>query len=410
MDLNKTVVVLLAGGKGQRLEPLTRDRAKPAVPFGGIYRIIDFTLSNCLNSMLKKILVLVQYRSRSLNSHIRDGWSINFNASLGEFVETLPPQFMTGEQWYVGTADAVHQNLFAVEEESPEAVLILSGDHIYKMDYRHMLRTHEDRGADLTVGAVEVPKSQSDQFGILQVDEMSRIVGFQEKPKEDPKTLPGHSDLCLASMGIYVFRPAVMARVLAEDQRDPKSSHDFGKDIIPKLVSTGKVFAFSFIDENRKEAKYWRDVGTIDAFYEANLDLAGVTPLLNLYDNTWPIRTVAVTAPPPKFVFAQAAQEGGRMGVALDSVVSPGCIVSGGRVQNSILSPYVRINSYAQVSDSILFENVNVGRHAKIHRAIIDKDVNIPEAMEIGFDAVEDRKRFLVTESGITVISKGTVI
>jgi glucose-1-phosphate adenylyltransferase len=409
MDLNRTVVVLLAGGKGQRLEPLTRDRAKPAVPFGGIYRIIDFPLSNCLNSMLKKILVLVQYRSRSLNSHIRDGWSVLFNAALGEFVETLPPQFSAGEQWYQGTADAVHQNLFAIEEEGPEAVLILAGDHIYKMDYRHMLRFHEERGADLTVGAVEVPRSQSSHFGILQVDEQARIVGFQEKPK-DPKTIPGQSDLCLASMGIYIFKPDVMSRVLVEDARDPKSSHDFGRDLIPKLVGTGKVFAFSFIDENRKEAKYWRDVGTIDAYYEANLDLAGVTPLLNLYDQSWPIRTVPVVGPPPKFVFAQTEQPGGRMGVALDSVISTGCIVSGGRVQNSILSPFVRINSYCQVADSILFENVNVGRHAKIQRAIIDKDVTIPEGMEIGFDAMEDKKRFMVTESGITVISKGTVI
>jgi glucose-1-phosphate adenylyltransferase len=409
MDLSKTVVVLLAGGKGQRLEPLTRDRAKPAVPFGGIYRIVDFSLSNCLNSMLRKVLVLVQYRSRSLASHIRDGWGMNFNSALGEFIETLPPQFTSGEQWYRGTADAVHQNLFAIQEEGPEAVLILAGDHIYKMDYRHMLRLHEERGADLTVGAVEVPRTESDQFGILQVDDQNRIVGFQEKPK-DGRPIPGNPDVCLASMGIYVFRPDVMIRVLDEDAKDPKSAHDFGKDIIPKLVGAGKVFAFSFIDENRKEAKYWRDVGTIDAYYEANLDLAGVTPLLNLYDASWPIRTAPVVGPPPKFVFAQAEKEGGRMGVAMDSLISPGCIISGGRVQNSVLSPFVRINSYSQVSDSILFENVTVGRRAKIQRAIIDKDVTIPEGMEIGFDRVEDEKRFLVTESGITVISKGTVI
>jgi len=408
MDLNRTVVVLMAGGKGQRLEPLTRDRAKPAVPFGGIYRIIDFTLSNCLNSMLKKVLVLVQYRSRSLNSHIRDGWSMHFNSGLGEFVEALPPQPAVGEQWYVGTADAVHQNQFAVDEEGPEAVLILAGDHIYKMDYRHMLRLHEDRGADLTVGAVEVPRGEASNFGILQVDESGRIVGFQEKPKA-PRTVPGQPETCLASMGIYVFRPDVMKRVLEEDARDAKSTHDFGKDIIPKLVGTGKVFAFSFIDENKKEAKYWRDVGTIEAYYAANLDLIGVTPQLNLYDMTWPIRTAPVVGPPPKFVFAQD-QPGGRLGMALDSLVSPGCIVSGGRVQTSVLSPFVRINSYSQVTESILFENVNVGRHAKIRRAIIDKDVTIPEGMEIGFDAVEDRRRFLVTETGITVISKGTVI
>lgn len=408
MDPSRTVVVLLAGGKGQRLEPLTRDRAKPAVPFGGIYRIVDFTLSNCLNSDLRKVLVLVQYRSRSLNSHIRDAWQVNFNPALGEFLETLPPQHAAGEQWYVGTADAVYQNQFAVDEEDPEAVLVLAGDHIYKMDYRHMLRFHEERGADLTVGAVEVVRSESSSFGILQVDPNNRITGFQEKPK-DGVTIPGQPGLCLASMGIYVFKPDVMARVLEEDAKNPESSHDFGKDIIPKLVPSGRVFAFSFIDENRKEAKYWRDVGTIDAYYAANMDLISVTPMLNLYDQGWPVRTAVTMAPPPKFVFAQE-YPGGRLGLALDSLVSPGCIVSGGRVQNSILSPFVRINSYSQVQDSIIFENVNVGRHARIRRAIIDKDVNIPEGMEIGFNADEDRKRFLVTESGITVISKRTVI
>ena len=408
MDLTRVITVMLAGGRGQRLEPLTRDRAKPAVPFGGIYRIVDFALSNCLNSGLSKVLTLVQYRSRSLNEHIRDGWSVYFNPARGEFIEPLPPQQWLGEQWYVGTADAVHQNLFAVQEESPVAVLILAGDHIYKMDYRHMLRQHEETGADLTVGAVEVPIADASNFGILQVDSRSRIIGFQEKPQE-AQPIPSNPNLGLASMGIYVFRPEVMYELLEEDAADKSSAHDFGKNIIPKMVGNRSVYAFSFIDENKKEAKYWRDVGTLDAYYDANMDLISVSPLLNLYDRSWPIFTVPTHAPPPKFVFAQP-EPGGRLGVAIDSLVSPGCIVSGGRVQNSILAPYVRINSYSQVGESILFEGVNVGRHAKVRHAIIDKDVTIPEGMEIGYNLEEDRKKFTVSDGGIVVISKRMVL
>jgi glucose-1-phosphate adenylyltransferase len=407
MDLNKVAAVILAGGKGQRLEPLTRDRAKPAVPFGGIYRIIDFALSNCVNAGLKKISVLVQYRSRSLNRHIRDGWQIMFNPAVGEYLETLPPQYHAGDS-YLGTADAVYQNLFAVREDEPEAILILAGDHIYKMDYRHILKFHTEKGADATVAAVEVRRSEAaGQFGVLQVDEQSRIIGFEEKP-HDPKPLPNNPDLCLGSMGIYVFKPSVLYKLLEDDARDPKSSHDFGKNIIPKMVGAHPIFAFSFIDENKKEAKYWRDVGTIEAYYAANLDLVQVTPELNLYDNEWLIRTMPITAPPPKFVFAQA--EPGRVGVALDSMVSPGCIVSGGRVERSVLSPFCRINSYSLVTDSILFENVSVGRHSKLHRTIVDKDVVIPEGMQIGYFPDEDKKRFTVTETGIVVISKRTVL
>jgi glucose-1-phosphate adenylyltransferase len=407
MDLNKVAAVILAGGKGQRLEPLTRDRAKPAVPFGGIYRIIDFALSNCVNAGLKKISVLVQYRSRSLNRHIRDGWQIMFNPAVGEYLETLPPQYHAGDS-YLGTADAVYQNLFAVREDEPEAILILAGDHIYKMDYRHILKFHTEKGADATVAAVEVRRSEAaGQFGVLQVDEQSRIIGFEEKP-HDPKPLPNNPELCLGSMGIYVFKPSVLYKLLEDDARDPKSSHDFGKNIIPKMVGAHPIFAFSFIDENKKEAKYWRDVGTIEAYYAANLDLVQVTPELNLYDNEWLIRTMPITAPPPKFVFAQA--EPGRVGVALDSMVSPGCIVSGGRVERSVLSPFCRINSYSLVTDSILFENVSVGRHSKLHRTIVDKDVVIPEGMQIGYFPEEDKKRFTVTETGIVVISKRTVL
>jgi len=407
MAAKKVLAIVLAGGEGKRLMPLTTDRAKPAVPFGGIYRIIDFALSNCINAGLKKNAVLVQYRSRSLNRHIRDGWQIMFNTAVGEFLETLPPQYHSGDS-YLGTADAVYQNLFAVREEEPEAIVILAGDHIYKMDYRLLVNYHVEKGADATVAAVEVPRKEAaGQFGVLQVDAQHRIVGFEEKPA-DPKPLPSNPDLCLGSMGIYVFTPSVLYKLLEDDARDPKSSHDFGKNIIPKMVGAHPIYAFSFVDANKKEAKYWRDVGTIEAYYAANLDLVQVTPELNLYDNDWPIRTMPITAPPPKFVFAQA--EPGRVGVALDSMVSPGCIISGGRVERSILSPFCRINSYSLVTDSILFENVSVGRHSKLHRTIVDKDVVIPEGMQIGYFPEEDKKRFTVTESGIVVISKRTVL
>jgi glucose-1-phosphate adenylyltransferase len=407
IDMNRVLVMLLAGGKGQRLEPLTLHRAKPAVPFGGIYRIIDFTLSNCINSGIRRINVLVQYKSLSLSRHLREGWSF-LTSELGEYVDPIPPQQRVGEHWYLGTADAIYQNLYSIEKDNPEFALILSGDHIYKMDYRHLLEFHLERNADMTVAAVEVPKEQSNQFGILEVDDSHRIIGFQEKPAA-AKTLPHHPAMCFASMGVYVFRTDFMARVLEEDAADAQSSHDFGKDILPKLIDRARVFAFGFIDENKKESKYWRDVGTVDAFWSANMDLISVNPVFNLYDQGWPIRTAPQILPPPKFVFAQE-WPGGRMGVALDSLISPGSIISGGRVQNSVLSPSVRVNSYAHVSDSILFENVNVGRHAKIKRAIIDKDVNIPEGMQIGYNLDEDRKRFTVSEQGIVVIEKGAVL
>jgi len=408
MDARRIMTFIMAGGKGERLLPLTKDRAKPAVPFGGIYRIIDFALSNCVNSGLKKLSVLVQYRSRSLNRHLRDGWQMLFNPAVGEYLESLPPQFHAGEA-YQGTADAVYQNLFAIREEEPDNILILAGDHIYKMDYRHILRHHLDHKADATVAAVEVTRSEAaGQFGVLEIDAGNRILGFEEKPAE-PKPLPGNPELCLGSMGIYVFKPDVLYKMLEEDARDPASAHDFGKNIIPRMVRNQEpVYVFSFIDENKKEAKYWRDVGTIDAYYAANLDLVNVTPDLNLYDHDWPIRTMPITAPPPKFVFAQ--QEPGRVGLALDSLVSSGCIISGGRVERSVLSPNVRINSYSLVTDSIVFEDVVVGRHSKLHRTIVDKGVKIPEGMQIGFFPEEDRKRFTVTESGIVVISKRAVL
>jgi len=407
MDPDKTLVVLLAGGKGQRLEALTKERAKPAVPFGGIYRIIDFTLSNCLNSGLNKVLVLVQYRSRSLNRHIREGWSVLVNPGRGEFIEPLPPQQNKGDTWFQGTANAVYQSLFAIQEEDPESVLVLSGDHIYKMDYTGLVEEHLRTGADVTLGAVQVRKSEASGFGVCLTDERNRITRFIEKP-QTPEEIPGEGDTCLASMGIYVFRPEVLYHLLDLDVADPKSSHDFGKDILPLLAGTKALYAYPFVDENRKEAHYWRDVGTIDAYYEANMDLINVDPLLNLYDDKWPIYTNKTMVPPPKFVFEELST--GRMGVAIDSIVASGCILAGGSVRRSVLSHSVKVHSYATVEGSILFENVDVGRHARIKNAIIDKDVRIPEGMSIGYDLEADRKRFTVSEKGIVVISKRAVL
>ncbi|MFH1725970.1 MAG: glucose-1-phosphate adenylyltransferase [Elusimicrobiota bacterium] len=408
MDLDHVFTVLLAGGKGQRLDVLTRERAKPAVPFGGAYRIIDFTLSNCVNSGLRKVLVPVQYRSRSLNEHIRFGWSQFFSPSRGEFVETAPPQQVLGEQWYLGTADAVRQNLFVIRERKPEAVLILSGDHIYKMNYRAILKAHEKKGADVTVSAVAVPRKEASSFGVLCVDKEGRIERFQEKP-DDPEPLPNASQTCLASMGVYVFRFETLERLLEEDAADPGSCHDFGKNILPMLPGRCGVYAYRFVDMNKKAKPYWRDVGTVDAYYEANMDLVNVDPQLNLYDESWPVYRRATLAPPPKFVFEELGP-GGRCGMALNSLVAPGSIVSGGRVFRSIVSPHVRVHSYSLVEDSILFSGVDVGRHAKIRRAIIDKDVSIPEGMEIGYDLERDRKRFTVSEGGVVVISKRAVV
>jgi glucose-1-phosphate adenylyltransferase len=403
--MDKTLALVLAGGKGSRLEPLTRDRAKPAVPFGGAYRIIDFVLSNCLNSGLRRMLVLTQYKAMSLDRHINLGWRHFFCRELGEFLDILPPQQRIDEQWYQGTADAVYQNIYAIEKERPEHVVILAGDHIYKMNYRSMVDYHKQVGADITVGALRVDPIEARQFGVMQVDSNDRIVGFQEKVA-NPQTIPGDPDHCLASMGIYVFNARFLFEQLCRDATRADSQHDFGRNIIPSLVDTHRVFAFPFRDENRKSDAYWRDVGTLDSYYEANLDLVGIDPMLNLYDEAWPIRTHQPNIPPPKFVFGSGGHEG-RQGVALDSIVSPGCIVSGGRVERSVLSPRVRINSYAHVEGSILFEGVNVGRYAKVRNAIIDKGVNIPPGVQIGFNAEEDRARgFTITERGIVVIAK----
>jgi glucose-1-phosphate adenylyltransferase len=406
--MRDVLAVILAGGKGARLEPLTRDRAKPAVPFGGAYRIIDFTLSNCLNSGVRKTLVLTQYKAMSLDRHINLGWQSYLCRELGEFIDVVPPQQRIDEHWYQGTVDAVYQNIYTIEKERPRYVVILAGDHIYKMNYAKLIERHKETNADLTVGALRVPlQTAAGQFGVAEVDAENRMVGFQEKPQQ-PKPIPGDPTHALASMGIYVFTGRFLFEQLCLDATRHGSHHDFGHDLIPSLISQYRVFAYPFMDENRKQEAYWRDVGTLDAYYEANMDLISVDPQLNMYDRDWPIRTYQPNLPPPKFVFAEPAQGSeARRGEALDSIICQGCIVSGGQVTRSIVGPDSRINSYAQVEDSILFEGVDVGRHAKIRRAIIDKGVHIPAGIEIGYDAELDRSRaFTVSENGVTVIAK----
>ncbi|MHB1037852.1 MAG: glucose-1-phosphate adenylyltransferase [Pirellulales bacterium] len=403
--MKNVLAVVLAGGKGSRLEPLTRDRAKPAVPFGGAYRIIDFSLSNCLNSGLRKLLVLTQYKAMSLDRHINLGWRRYVCHEMGEFIDVLPPQQRIDEHWYQGTADAVYQNIYTLEKERPEYVIILAGDHIYKMNYCKLVEFHQEKQADLTISALQVDAADAHRFGVMQVDADSRVVGFEEKPTT-PKTIPGDDKHVLASMGVYVFTARFLFEQLCLDATRNYSSHDFGKDIIPSIINTQRVFAFPFLDENGKPEAYWRDVGTLDAYYEANMDLVSVAPQLNMYDDRWPLHTYHPNYPPPKFVFAEAGANA-RRGQALDSIVCLGSIVSGGQVQHSILGPNTRINSFAKVEGSILFEGVDIGRHAKVRRAIIDKGVRIPPGMEIGYDHERDRARgFTITEGGITVIAK----
>jgi len=406
--MRRVLTFIMAGGKGERLWPLTKDRTKPAVPFGGIYRIIDFSLSNCINSGLRRVYILTQYKSASLHRHIRLGWNI-LASELGEYIELLPAQQRVGETWYLGTADAIFQNVYALEMDKPDEVLILSGDHIYRMNYYSMIDFHRDTEADLTVGVVEVPKENSRSLGVVQVDGDCLVTGFEEKPAL-PKTIPGKPDTIYASMGIYVFDSKILLQELQDDSRRKDSSHDFGKDIIPRMIRKGmRISAYNFLDKRSGCPAYWRDIGTISAYYEANLDLVQVDPVFNLYDREWPLRTYQEQCPPAKTVFA-GEEITGRVGLVLDSLVSGGCIVSGGRVQRSVLAPQVRVNSYSQISDSILMEGVNVGRYAKVKNAIIDKDVAIPQGMVIGYDAQEDRKRFFVTDNGIVVVAKGTEI
>jgi len=396
--MENVLTVLLAGGAGERLHPLTRNRAKPAVPFGGIYRIIDFSLSNCINSHCFRILVLVQYKSNSLARHIRQGWSM-FHAERGEFIEVIPPQMRVNDSWYLGTADAIYQNLYSIEQHDPREVLILSGDHIYKMDYQKMVHRHREMEADVTIAAIEVPIEEGSRFGILEVDSSGKIIGFQEKPSQ-PRPIPGNPDKALASMGIYVFNADVLKRCVHDDHGNG-TAHDFGKDILPQMVETHDVFAYRFEDENKKAAQYWRDVGTMDSYYDSNMDLISVDPQFNLYDPSWPVRTAVPILPPAKFVFGDI---GKRAGVAIDSLVSPGSIVSGGTVARSILGPRVRVNSYASVEDSILFEGVHVGRHSRLRRVIVEKNVHLPDHTVIGFDPEDDARSYRVTPQGVVVV------
>ena len=399
------LAIVLAGGRGSRLEPLTRDRAKPAVPFGGIYRIIDFTLSNCINSDLRKILVLTQYKATSLNRHIDQGWKF-LCRELGEYIEVIPPQQRIAEMWYQGTADAIYQNVYTIEKAAPRDTLILAGDHIYKMNYARMIDEHRANQADLTIACLPVERAQAREFGVIGVDDANHVTSFLEKPK-DPPAMPGHPELALASMGIYVFNTDVMYELLFQDAaRKEASNHDFGRDIIPAMLAGGsRVFSYPFRDENRKGGMaYWRDVGTLDAYFQTSMDLIQIDPILNLYDQEWPIHTYQPPYPPPKFVHT----EGDRRGAAYNSIVCQGAIISGGQLYRSIVSPDVRVHSYALVEDSILLEGVVVGRGAKVRRAIIDKDVRVPANFVIGWNHDADMARgFTVSEEGITVVAKG---
>ncbi len=399
----QTVALILAGGRGTRLRKLTEWRAKPAVHFGGKYRIIDFTLSNCLNSGIRRIAVLTQYKADSLIRHIQKGWGF-LRGELGEFIDLLPAQQRLHESWYKGTADAVYQNLDILRNYGPEYVLILAGDHVYKMDYGAMLAYHVENRADLTIACIEVPIKDASAFGVMQVDESSRVVDFIEKP-EYPPCIPGRADMALASMGIYIFNAKFLYEQLIRDADDPDSSHDFGKDIIPRVIKRYRAFAYPFLDVETGVQSYWRDVGTIDAYWAANMELIGVNPELNLYDRDWPIWTYQEQVPPAKFVFED--REHDRVGQAFDSMVCGGCIISGATVRHSILSPNVRVNSWALVEHSVVLPQVNIGRHAKVRRAIIDRGCRIPEGMEIGYDLEADKERFDVSPGGIVTVTPG---
>jgi glucose-1-phosphate adenylyltransferase len=402
----RTLALVMAGGQGTRLHPLTRDRAKPAVPFGGKYRIIDFVLSNLVNSGIYSIYVLVQWRSQSLIEHLKDGWQ--FGGMLPDhFVIPVPAQMRMGETWYQGTADAIFQNLNLIDDTKPDLVAVFGADHIYRMDIQQMIEFHLERKAAVSVATLPVPVEEGNQFGILDVDSGLRVAGFDEKPSA-PRAMPGAPGMCLASMGNYLFNPDVLREALIEDSIKDASHHDFGRDLLPSLIPRVPVYAYNFMTntirgDSEVNLSYWRDVGTIDAYYEANMDLRDARPHLNLYNPYWPLRTAYYDQPPAKFVF----DEGGRRGTAAHSVVSEGCIVSGGSVRNSVLGRSVFIHSYSAVEDSVVMDYVEIGRHARVRRAIIDKYVYVPEGEEIGYDLERDRQRFFVTESGLVVIPKG---
>jgi glucose-1-phosphate adenylyltransferase len=403
--MRNVLAVILAGGKGSRLDPLTRDRSKPAVPFGGCFRIIDFALSNCINSELRKILVVTQYKAASLERHIELGWHF-LPAELGEFISVRPPEQRVDENWYLGTADAIYQNIFTIEKVRPRYVVVLSGDHIYRMNYAQFVEDHIRAKADASIACLPVPIAEGRRFGVMQMDREHRITKFSEKPR-DPEPMPGHPDQCLASMGIYVFNTEFLFEQLCIDANEPGSQRDFGKDIIPSMIETSRVHAWLFQDPATGKAAYWKDVGTLESYYEANMDLISVAPELNLYDSEWPIRTYTPPLPPPKFVFNDVHPDTPRVGHAVDSLVCSGTIISGGAVDRCVVSPRVRINSYSSVKDSILFEGVEVGRHCRIQKAIIDKGVILPDGTLIGFDREADLARGLtVTDEGIVAVAR----
>ena len=408
-ERQNTVVMLLAGGQGERLYPLTRDRAKPSVPIGGNYRIIDFALSNCINSGLRRILVMTQYKSFSLQRHIQAAWEL-FNPVMGEYIDVIPPQQRNVKRWYQGTADAIFQNIYMLEQEKPAHVVILSGDHIYKMDYSKMLDFHIENNADLTMSCTKVPRSEAARFGIAATDETNRIIDFVEKPT-DPPGIPGDPNFSYSSMGVYIFSTEKLVRRVIQDVKQ-ETEHDFGKNVIPRMVSDGdRVFAYEYEDENKSISVpagevYWRDIGTIASYYEANMDLVKVTPQFDLYDDNWPIHRRSQPGPPARVI----AHDRGRTPEVIDSILSTGVIVSGARVVRSIIGPRSFLHSWSSVEDSILFDDVEVGRHCKIRRAIIDKHVKIPAGTTIGYDAQEDAKRFTVSPEGIVVIPKGMEI
>ncbi|MBM7118436.1 glucose-1-phosphate adenylyltransferase [Archangium primigenium] len=403
----KLLAMILAGGAGTRLEPLTRERAKPAVPFGGRYRIIDFVLSNFANSGIYRMKVLTQYKSDSLNKHLSRSWRMS--AFLDHYVETVPAQMRTGMDWYKGSVDAIYQNLNIITDEEPDYIFVFGADHIYRMDCRQMLDFHVQNKAACTVAAIPVPIAEGREFGIIDVDANGRMRGFVEKPK-NPPPMPGNPDYCLASMGNYLFSTDSLVKEVVRDAANEASVHDFGKSIISELYKREPVYVYDFATNNisgqeGKERGYWRDVGNIDTYYQANMDLVEVDPVFNLYNDRWPIYTQPNNFPPAKFVFAD--RENKRVGHAMDSLVSEGCIISGGHVKRSVLSPKVRVNSFSEIEDSLLFENVTIGRRCRIRRAIIDKNVEIPPEMTIGYDLEEDRRRFHVTSGGVVVIPKG---
>jgi len=404
----KLLAMILAGGEGRRLDPLTRERAKPAVPFGGRYRIVDFVLSNFANSGILKMKVLVQYKSESLNAHIQRGWRLT--SLLDQYVEIVPAQMRVGPKWFEGSADAIYQNLNIITDEEPEHTFVFGADHIYRMDVRQMLDFHRDKGADLTVAAIPIPVEEANEFGIIESDPEGRMIGFVEKPKSGAKTMPGDPTRCLASMGNYLFTTDALVQEIVRDAGDPNSAHDFGKSIVSSMYQRKRVFVYDFArnvvaGQGEKERGYWRDVGSLDAYFQANMDLVAVDPVFSLYNEQWPIFTARHNFPPVKFVFNNEKER--RVGHATDSLVSEGCIISGGHVHRSILGPRVRVNSYASVEECILFEDVNIGRHCRIRRAIVDKHVDIPTHTTIGYDVEQDRKRFFLTDSGIVVIPKG---